>query len=292
MIAIQSVHLVYFSGTGGTTRVAASFEKAFASRQITIHKTVLNQKMYEAVPADLLVLFYPVYALNAPKPIDEWIEQAPNGNGSPAVVISVSGGGEMTPNTACRVDVIRKLKKKGYTVSYEDMIVMPSNIFIDCGDDLTALILQALPRKTEKIVTAILAGESRRTKPLLFDRILAPFATLEKKYFSTIFGKHLKTTDACNGCAACTTICSRSNITMRNKRPVFGGNCVFCLGCVYGCAQEAIVPGIGKAALLKGGFNLKAVESRTRQKTVFPPVALLARGIMMKGVRDYIKENE
>jgi flavodoxin len=163
MKEIKTVHLVYFSGTGGTARVAWSFEKVFADRKIDVCKTELSIPDYIEKNADMLVLFFPVHAFNAPKPVDEWIARSPEVNGRPAAVISVSGGGEARPNIACRADVIKQLEAKGYDVFYESMIVMPTNVFKPYDDTLSAMLLRVLPHKSEMIVSDMLSGNRNRT---------------------------------------------------------------------------------------------------------------------------------
>jgi len=43
MERMNTVHLVFFSGTGGTARVAANLEQAFLQRGLTVTKTELGQ---------------------------------------------------------------------------------------------------------------------------------------------------------------------------------------------------------------------------------------------------------
>jgi hypothetical protein len=104
----------------------------------------------------------------------EWIDSLPENKNSPvpAAVISVSGGGEITPNTACRVSSIRKLEKKNCTVVYEKMVVMPSNWVIKTNDELAFRLLEILPSKVEHIADDLLAGMVRRTRPKFIDLIL------------------------------------------------------------------------------------------------------------------------
>jgi len=108
----KCVNLVYFTGTGGTARVADAFEQAFLNRSINVHRTELNGKNQPVDICDLLMVIFPVYVFNAPKSIDEWVEQAPPGQGTPAAVISVSGGGEISPNTANNQSFLFKVTKK------------------------------------------------------------------------------------------------------------------------------------------------------------------------------------
>lgn len=289
MQAIQSVHLAYFSGTGGTTRVAEEFEKAFIKKGVAVRKSELVRNAPVVHDEDLLVLLFAVYALRAPKPVDEWIKLAPPGNGRPAAVISVSGGGEISPNTNCRAAVIRQLELKGYDVLYESMFTMPCNFLIRYDDAVCAMLIKAAPRKANRIVSDILAGERCRKKPLLFDRFLSTIGLLEKRH-SGFFGKSLYATQSCIGCGWCEKHCPRGNIKLINGKPCFGTECVICLRCIYGCPQKAIVPGAAKSFVLQDGFNIEVMEARTAHVTQFPPVDKIAKGPIMAGVRRYLKE--
>lgn len=287
MGSVETVHLVYFSGTGGTARVARGLEQAFSRRGRQVRVTELDAQAYPRVDADLLVLAYPVYACNAPSPVDEWIARAPDGRGRAAAVVSVSGGGEVMPNTACRLDVIRKLERKGYRVDHEAMFVMPANFLLPYGDALSAMLLRAAPEKAEAFVRAVLSGERSRTKPRLPDRLMTRLCAAEKRG-SKFFGKKLKANADCTGCGWCAGRCPRGNIVMGDGKPVFGDRCVICLRCVYGCPKRAIIPGRGGRFVLKE-FDLGALEERTKDMTEFPPVSQAAKGRLFKGVRAYLE---
>ncbi len=66
----KSANLIYFTGTGGTARVADAFERSFNKRSVAVQKTELKGEADPAVFGDILVLLFPVYAFNAPKPIE------------------------------------------------------------------------------------------------------------------------------------------------------------------------------------------------------------------------------
>ena len=289
MIAIQTVHIVYFSGTGGTARFAKHFANAFAEQNVATVITALTRAPAPTVAADATVLLYPVYAANAPQPIDEWISTAPQGQGKPVIVLSVSGGGDMFPNTACRTDVIRKMLARGYTVPYERMLVMPANFIAPYSDALNVRLLRAAPVMAKRIVTDVLAGVQSHPVPTIGDRLIRWACTLEK-YGSRLFGKHLHASDACTGCGWCAQNCPRGNITLVNGKPAFDEHCVLCLRCVYGCPTHAIQAGLGGFAVLKAGFDLDALETRTAALTALPPLAELPKGLLYKGVRAYLQE--
>ncbi len=284
------VNLVYFTGTGGTARVADAFERSFLNRSITVQRTELKS-IVEPINFDgLLVLAFPVYAFNAPKPIGEWLKKLPQVIGKPVVVISVSGGGEISPNTACRVNTIRSLEKKGYDVIYEKMLVMPSNFMVGFDESLCAMVLHATPVVINRVVTDLLAGKRRRTRPYGIDRIVSKLGYLET-YGGRIFGRQLKVNDNCINCGWCEELCPLDNIKILDGEHHFGNNCVICLKCVYGCPQHAILPGFGKFILVPGGFNLHKVENRMDHLTVYPRISQVIHHVSLSGVRDYLIES-
>ncbi|HEX3078004.1 MAG TPA: EFR1 family ferrodoxin [Lachnospiraceae bacterium] len=290
MRKIGSVHIVFFSGTGGTARIATTLESELTKRQVSVTMTELNTKSYVQRNADYLIVLFPVYACNAARPIDEWIAKAPNGNGIMTAVISVSGGGEVSPNTASRVATIRKLRRKGYQVRYENAFAMPSNFVIPYEDILSAMVLRKTSEKCIQVADDIIRGKRRTMKVNGIDRVISKIGVIEKSG-SRLFGKMLKANDKCINCSWCAKHCPRENIKMRNGRPSFGSNCVICLRCVYGCPKNAIVPGIGKFIVLKKGYNLKELDKRTKEITSFPPVSDIAKGYALSGIKKYLEED-
>lgn len=289
MGSILTAHLAYFSGTGGTARVACLIEAALSSNGVSVRKTELLKNASTEHTEDLLVLLFPVYALLGPKPVDDWVARIPDGGGRPAAVLSVSAGGEISPNTNCRAAIIRLLTEKGYDVHYECMFVMPCNFMIQYDDAIIAMLLRAAPQKTERTVSDILSGTRRRTHPHMTDRLISRIGLLEKRH-SGFFGKRLYATESCSGCGWCAAHCPVGNISMQNGKPQFGEECVICLRCVYGCPKKAIVPGACPRFVLKNGYDIAALEARFSEQQEFPPLSKTARGPWMAGVRKYLQE--
>lgn len=287
---IKSANLVYFTGTGGTARVAEAFERSLMKRSITVQRTELRGAINPVVFGDMLVLLFPVYAFNAPKPIAEWLKKIQPVEGRPVVVVSVSGGGEISPNTACRTATIRHLEEKGYDVIYEKMVVMPSNFLFGFDESLSAMILHATPVIVDKVVAEIMEGERHRTVPYGIDRIASKLGYFEI-FGGRIFGRCLKVSDKCVNCGWCEKLCPRDNIKIIDGRHIFGNDCVICLRCVYGCPQKAIEPGFGKFMVVPEGFNLSKLESRMDHLTVYPRISQATSQSSLRGVRDYLIES-
>ena len=216
---------------------------------------------------EVLVLMYPVYAADAPTPVFKWIDSLEKREGSKAAVISVSGGGEISPNTACRVKTIRRLERKGFIVTGEYMLCMPSNFMVPTDDDLAARLINILPQKCKIIADEIVIEKRNRKKPLIMDQIMLFFFAMEK-FGAKIFGKLLKAEESCNGCGLCAAKCPRANIKMHKGKPKFGWKCVICMKCIYSCPKNSIyarLPILEKAVLTEG-FDLDTIIRQAQKE--------------------------
>ena len=117
---IYNVRIVVFSGTGGTRKIADCYEAELKRRNVTVGITDLGSGRKERStggPApddtDLFILLFPVYAFDAPKLIYQWIEGLGEDEaGRKIAVISVSGGGEVWPNTDAETIAARNWKQR------------------------------------------------------------------------------------------------------------------------------------------------------------------------------------
>jgi ferredoxin/flavodoxin len=278
---METVLIAYFSGTGGTAKAADALKAAFVRYSLAVDKQqIIRNKAIPNGEESLLVLLFAVHAANAPLPVHEWLETLTPVDGTPAVVISVSGGGEVFPNTACRGGSIRRLERKGYHVVYEQTIIMPSNMSVATPDFLAKRLLNVLSDRAAHIVDDVMGGMGRRVKPTALDRVIAALCLAEHKG-AHHFGKQLSATDACNGCGWCARSCPGSNIRMDKGRPVFENSCVMCFSCAYGCPQHAVEVKRMSFLLNKDGFDIRRFEQ-------LPELPEEKTGLLMAGVRRYL----
>lgn len=289
--AYKSVQIVCFSGTGGARRVAEAFAKDMEGRGIEARLTALEQpgageKEIQAKPADLLILVFAVHAFDAPAPVYAWAESA-GLEGVRAAVISVSGGGDHWPNTGCRNAICAALERRGAEVFYEKMMVMPCNWVIPIGDAAAMHLVSAVPDKVKKILDAVLAGRTRRTRSKMgFARA---WVTKKEKQGTRKFPETISVCEDCKGCGWCARNCPTGNIGIKDGRPVFGESCVMCFRCVYGCPSRALQS--KNFMVLKGGFDLDGLEKRMRGVPL-PPVEECFKGRMWKAVREYMLDED
>jgi len=285
---LNKYRIVYFSGTGCTALAAKHLEKAMRERgcETGLERIAAGCDSGE-MPADTLILLFPIYACTAPGPVIEWIQNLSKADGMDAAVISISGGGEISPNTAGRVSAVKMLKKKGYDVFYEDTIVMPSNIAIATPEPLSVLLLQVLPDKVQAIADGLLAGGKKRKAPLVIDRFLA-WAGKAERGSAKKWGRSIKASDECDGCGLCAEQCSTGNISMTDSKPSFSDKCCMCLGCFYCCPKGALKPKTAKSMILKE-FNLKAAEEKALVSER-GDASQIPAGLIWLGVKKYLSE--
>ncbi|MGE5474151.1 MAG: EFR1 family ferrodoxin [Ignavibacteriales bacterium] len=290
----KNVLIVYFSGTGGTKRIADTFEDLLIKKGCTIIKHSLeiseykkNKDKYKEIldDIDLVIMLYAVYAMDAPMPVYDWINNLPIVSNKPLAVISVSGGGEVWPNTSCRAQCIKEAEKHGFNVFYENMMVMPSNIAVSGSDHANMWLLKKIPEKSKTIINDILNMERRRTRLKISSRILYFLSKLEQKHAKD-FAKTLKIQETCSGCGWCARNCPRENIEMANGKPGFKDKCIVCLRCVYGCPSKSLYSN-NKWIILKEGYNLDDIEKRM-QGIELEPIEKCCKGLVWSGVRKYL----
>lgn len=285
----SNIKIACYSGTGSTAMVAESFMESFKEKGCfcTIEK-ITNEPDQGQHSHNLLLLIFPVHAFNAPEPVYKWIDNLSSVNGTAAAVVSVSGGGEVSPNTACRLSSIKRLTGKGYRVVYETMFVMPSNFVVATKMPLAAMLLHILPYKVNLAVQDILSGISAKSSPAGIDRFFSIIGELEKPA-ARFWGRFIKTLADCNGCGWCAQNCPSQNIVIVQGKPKFANRCHMCLKCIYGCHKKALTPGMCRFVIIKDGYDLKYLSEKVSLDGT-ADVNELAKGYLWNGVKKYLQE--
>lgn len=287
MNTYSNIKIAYYSGTGGTEMAAKSFQDHLETEgHICTTEKITDGRYYSQSDHDLLLLLFPVHAFNAPAAVYKWIDSLDTVNHVSAAVISVSGAGDVCPNTACRISSIKRLTKKGYQVKYERMIVMPSNWVAPAPNPLPYLLIRALPVAVEQISWELLSGVYKKDRPLWIDRIFSMLGKMETSG-GHYWGKRIKVREHCTKCGWCAKHCPAGNITMLQGRPTFKEQCHFCLKCIYGCPSKALQPGTCKFVVIKEGYNLKEIIKKSPQNQQIPMKDLKV-GFIWLGVKKYL----
>ena len=267
---MKTINIDYHTGTGGSELVA----RLLAEKLKTSNCNVEVNRIYrnringvEEVDVDYYILIFPIHSFNAPKPIYEWVEHLA-GNNCKTAVISVSGGGNVITNSACRCKTVKLLKKSGFNVIYEEMVRMPNNWMKAPKEKKFISIISKLPNKIEHIAQTVIS--EKRSKKIIYwiDYLITALGEAEKKGTQK-FGNGIKVLDSCTGCGLCAKNCCSSNIKMERHgetdlraKPKFGNQCDMCLGCVYNCRQKALQATWGAFQVDKNGYDLQAIRKK------------------------------
>ncbi len=285
-----NIKIAYFSGTGSTAYAAATLRQTAEKMgyKASLYR-IGSADVFELKSDELLILCYVVHACNPPKPVINWLKKLPD-NVNSAAVLSVSGGGEITPNLASRLPAIRILENKGMKVIYEDMFVMPSNWVIAMSDKLASRLIEVLPHKAEMILSNIFSGITRRTSPGPGNRLLSVLCRLEH-FGAEKVGRKMKIANNCTGCGICSKKCPVGNIELNAGKPVFSTACTLCLGCIYSCPEQALSLSMLKFFCIKEGFNFSRLLKLPPPGEIFD-LNTETENVVWKGVRKYLSELE
>jgi len=292
---MKNIVIVYFSGTNGTKMAAEEIKKNFEEKSMLVQMLPLDLSKVQSLDdgnkaveaADRLIVMYPVYSFDAPRPIFRWIKTLPELKMLKTAVISVSGGGDEASNRTCRNHCIKELEKKGCVIDYEAMITMPSNFAFSAPQNMNQLLLKVLPVAAAHISADIINGiENRREKAA------APAQAVMSFGFNSIgrivFSKSLNAGRKCTDCKWCQNNCPTQNIVMENGRMKTSTKCAWCMRCVYGCPMGAISAGLFNFSILKEGFSIRKLSE---QAAGIDTDSYILEGSGWNGVKDYINEN-
>ncbi|RFZ78711.1 hypothetical protein DS742_11410 [Lacrimispora amygdalina] len=288
MLKPKKITLAYFSGTGCTKEVCLCFAQELTKKGLESKTINLESHDPEKLKQpDLLVIFSPVYAFRLASITEKWVKGLPKSNRTMVAVVPVSGGGDISPNTACTIACRRILKKKGYHVIYERMIVMPSNFGVDAGREINLQLLHRLPEKTKEMIEDILTGEHHFLLAKSRDRFLAMLGKGEH-LGAGLFGASIQPSAKCTHCGLCSQKCPACNIKMKRGMPRFGFRCIWCLRCIYACPVHALKPRILSSVVLKDGFHLQELKKQD-YKNFDPDQTNFNQNRAWKGVSEYLK---
>jgi ferredoxin/flavodoxin len=256
-----SVGVFFFSGTGNTEIVAGLLARELEQQGCRVDTFAIDHVLIQKAPRevsqyDLVGIGHPIHAFNAPRIVFDFIERLPVGQGQRTFVFRDSADPLWHGGATSMVRA--RLKRRGYDVFYENLFVMPANIFIKYDDRLVKQLYNKAVSKARVAAIEILAGRSRLQRNSVFLRTLGWFSVMEG-VGARFFGKHLRASTACTLCNQCARDCPTGNISIVDGRVRFGWNCTLCMRCVYRCPVGAIAPRLFKFMVIKGGYDIQKI---------------------------------
>lgn len=246
--------IYYFSGTGNSRYIAKHMATLTHDTMVSITEPNLSPTQDACIG-----LVFPVHAWSAPRIMEAFLTtQLPHliQHASPYIYMICTCGDDIgkTHNIVAKL-----LQQSGRDLAAAFSLIMPDSYIglpgFDVNSDEVELrkvqeSLKLLPTIAEKIQKR---ASTTEVKPGPFpwskSYILRP---LFYRYFAGVRLFH--TTEKCTGCGKCKRICPLHNISISDKRPVWGNNCANCLACYHICPHRAIE--YGKYSKGKGQYKL------------------------------------
>jgi len=232
--------IFYFSGTGNSKHIADKIASSTGDRQVYISKSIIeNNETYEIGENERIGFIFPVYWYSMPTIVENFIEQMKLSGYQKQYVYAITTYGIAAGNVMDRLTLIlnnKKVQLNGiFGVKMVDNYVVGYNIV---NIDKQRIILNNAEVEIDKIMSII---ERRDNMEYIKKGVIAAVTPITGyAYRKTNHTKKFRVTQECNGCKQCERSCPCNAIHMEDGKPVWVGECTFCLKCIHGCKQSAI----------------------------------------------------
>lgn len=260
---MKTAILYVFSGTGNTYLLAEEFKRRFEDKDIltTIYNISADfSNIPNANGYDIVGVGYPIHAFNAPQLVIRLAKKLEPVDNKYTFIFK-SSGEPLKLNNASSSKLIKILTHKGYNVSLERHIVMPYNMIFRHNDDL-AKQLWVLAKQLVKIYAReVVNGKQEKVTTPIYKKLhTVPFRI--EWFGAKLNGKFYKVdTEKCSKCMKCVRTCPTNNIKYEDGKFKFGGDCIMCVRCSFGCPKNAINIGFLNSWKVNGSYKLKQLES-------------------------------
>lgn len=233
--------IYYFTGTGNTLAIARALVADLGDTKLIPLRRAISPRGI-SVDADVVGIAFPVYYLNMPAIVRQFVQQIRFSSTNP-YIFGIATCGERPGGALFRL--AESLKENGNALSAGFVVVMPENYIgpVDLMQD-TDRIPEKYAQATSRIpAIAAAIRDRKRSAPEGEDSVIqkiggAIACTLMTSVYRVPHRFH--TTLKCNHCGTCGYICPTRNITMTAKGVHWGSSCTQCYACIHWCPQEAI----------------------------------------------------
>ena len=249
--------IIAFSGCGNTAAVAAELARHTGDTLTMLTADMLRGDA--AVPelqasGSRVVWAFPTYSWGVPPVVRRFISRVRLHGGDALKHVMLTTCGDDIGR--CAAMWRRDMAARGWRCGRAFGVRMPNTYVTMRGFDvdskeLADTKLAAMPERVARIAAEIdsdgaddvVAGSMAWIKTAV---VYPWFVRMEMS------PKPFRHTDACTGCGRCASRCPMANISMVDRRPHWGSECAFCLGCYHVCPSHAVA--YGNATRDKGQY--------------------------------------
>ncbi|MEO2715080.1 EFR1 family ferrodoxin [Blautia wexlerae] len=231
--------VIYFSGTGNSKYITDRIAGGLQEKLLSMDERIKSGNTGSVKTGENLIVVVPTYAWRIPRVVSDWIGQTEFVGAKNVWYVMSCGSG------IGGADIYnRKLsEKKGIKHMGTAQIIMPENyiaMFNAPDVEKAKKIVVAAGPAIAKAVLAIKHGEH------LPERKYGLGGRMESGLVNSVFypvfvkAQAFHTDQTCTGCGKCVKVCPLNNVTMKDKKPVWGSHCTHCMACICHCPAEAI----------------------------------------------------
>ena len=230
--------ILYFSGTGNSKFVAKKLSSLIDDEVLNLHDKIRTSDFSGIHSEKTWVLVTPTYAWQIPRIVRDFIRKTPlTGSKDIYFVLTCSdeiGNAEKYERALA--------KEKGLNFKGIKAVIMPENyiaLFDVPGEEESKRIIDAAIPVIEGLAEKIKKGESVSERVGLIDKIKS--SVINAGFYPVcVHDKKFWVRDICTGCGLCEKLCPVNNIEIKDRRPIWKGNCTHCMACICRCPSEAI----------------------------------------------------
>lgn len=243
--------IFYFSGTGNTWLMADRINNRLKEEGIdsscysieTLDKEAIQDIVKET---DHLIIGYPIYGSEAPRPMQEFIDELSRSKDKKPVSVFctqafASGDGANY--------LEKKLLSKNYTLTQTKEFKLSNNFYIPVfvrafkvGDqEKINKRKENAFSKAERFIIAIVKQEIYVKKVSLIGKFLGDFQRKEVDDLIKKVNNAFLIDDTCIHCNLCVSLCPVNNIKEVENQIVIGEKCVACMRCYQACPKSSIL---------------------------------------------------
>lgn len=242
--------IVYFSGTGNSRFVAKRIAAATGDQLFDSFECIRGDKGAVFTEPGVYVFVSPIYVSAPPMVFLDFIRQSRFPNDCRAYFVMTCAGGMGGAPAYCR----KLSAEKGFTYLGTAEVEMPQNYIAmfktGTPEENKAKIEAALP-VVDRIAESIRSCRELPDPGMKSWEYISTVMVLEPYYKGFMSAKAFSATDKCIGCGKCASVCPFGNITLQDKKPVWGAHCTHCMACINLCPKEAIEYGKGTKKKLR-----------------------------------------
>lgn len=231
--------ILYYTGTGNSAYVAKKIAGTVDDTYLNLFEKLRDKDYSEIVSERAFVVVCPTYGWQIPHILRDWLKK-----------VKFSGPSDMYFVMTCGAEIgnaaqylVRLCESIGMNYKGCMQIVMPENYIalFDAPEEAEARkIIKAADIMIDNVSGYISFGIRIPERPSgAIDRVKSSLVNAVF-YPAVVHARKFRVSDDCTGCGKCVKNCVMKNISLKDKKPVWGNQCTHCMACICGCPKGAI----------------------------------------------------